>query len=107
MRCNAGKGCQIDCPGKCVARWDELNFCETRCLESAAKVQPLPLSAPFSLELHAGDGRQVRALFKQYLPDDVARALDETDDPIDLKLDHASLDDLIEGLSNLLAGTKA
>lgn len=39
MRCDAGRGCIIDCPGGCVARWDQdLNLCETACWD------PLPIS---------------------------------------------------------------
>jgi hypothetical protein len=105
MRCDAGKGCAIDCPGDCVAVWDtELNVCETRCL--AAKVSPKALilkkGRRYSVSLHAGNGRQARALFAPYLPDDLARALDRHEDRVDFDIRDGTVDDLLAELGQML-----
>lgn len=106
MRCDAGRGCVIDCPGACVARWDQdLNLCETACLGPAANIKPITLGHRFSLSLHGGNGPQVRKLFDRYLTRELASALDTLDERIDLDMKSATIAELLAELDQLARGT--
>jgi hypothetical protein len=102
-RCDAGKGCVIECPGECVARWDELNFCETRCLGHTEQIKPLSLAGKFSLSLRC-TGPQIIALFDQYLPKELSQDLQYYDRLIELNLRKATTTEFLEELNQLRGG---
>jgi hypothetical protein len=104
MQCDAGRGCVIDCPGGCVARWDDYNLCEKRCLTGVASAAPLALHEPFTLSVHGANGRQLALMFASYLPEDLQDELNAYRDTIDLELSDATIADLIQSLNGMMGG---
>jgi len=102
--CDAGNGCIIECKHDCVARWDDLNICEKRCLDPAAPVAPMKLEEPFSLALHCSHGNMVAKLFDEYLPNDLLGLLNEYSKPIELELIDCNVDMLVAEIRGIMGG---
>jgi hypothetical protein len=107
-RCDAGKGCAIECSGECVARWDhELDKCEKRCLGSFSSIQPLKLGPRFSLHLQVASGDKVVALLGGYLSPELSEQLRGTRKPLSLRLEYATVGVLIDALMEHAGGQPA
>lgn len=102
MRCDAGRGCEINCAGDCVAMWDSFNLCQKACL-GGGTARAMRVHEPFRLSLRAS-GPQVRALFEQYLPREIADALDQHPGQLQVQLEHGTLNSLVAELAIQLGG---